>query len=106
MDKILEKLEKLKKLSDTSSKRARKTSTNADTSITDTPSKTSGGGADNRHRMTEKEEDEELMLNDADELENEDELITRFDASPWCKFISIFPINSIHYFNNIDFIEL
>ena len=97
MDKILEKLEKLKKLSDTSSKRARKTSTNADTSITDTPSKTSGG-ADNRHRMTEKEEDEELMLNDADELENEDELITRFDASPWCKFHTPnLPSNSINY---------
>lgn len=89
MDKILEKLEKLKKLSDQSSKRARQASTNqgdADTSITGTPSKS----GDNRHRMTEKEEDEELMMNDADELENEDELITRFDASPWCKFISIF----------------
>ena len=84
MEKILEKLEKLKKLSDPSSKR-RQASTSqgdaGDTSITGTPAKS----GDNRHRMTEKEEDEELMMNDANELENEDELITRFDASPWCK---------------------
>lgn len=88
MEKILEKL---KSLSDPRSKRLRQTSTSqADVGdatassggdVSMTPSKS----GDNRHRMTEKEEDEELMMNDADELENEDEIITRFDASPWCK---------------------
>ena len=36
--------------------------------------------------MTEQEEDEELMLN-ASQIDNDDELITRFDASPWCKYL-------------------
>ena len=36
--------------------------------------------------MTEQEEDEELMT-DANDIESEDEIITRFDASPWCKSI-------------------
>jgi hypothetical protein len=34
--------------------------------------------------MTEEEEDEELMLN---ANENEEEIITRFDTSPWCKYL-------------------
>lgn len=34
--------------------------------------------------MTEQEEDEELMIN-ASQLDNEEDYITRFDASPWCK---------------------
>jgi hypothetical protein len=33
--------------------------------------------------MTEQEEDEELMTN-ANEADNEDETITRFDSSPGC----------------------
>jgi hypothetical protein len=37
--------------------------------------------------MTEQEEDEELMTN-ANDLDDEDQMITRFDASPWCKFYS------------------
>jgi hypothetical protein len=37
-----------------------------------------------RHRMTEEEEDAEL-LDDAKEAERP-EVITRFDQSPWCKF--------------------
>lgn len=36
-----------------------------------------------RHRMTEEEEDAEL-LSDAKEAEKS-ETITRFDRSPWCK---------------------
>ena len=32
--------------------------------------------------MTEQEEDEELMLN---ANESEEETITRFDTTPWCK---------------------
>jgi hypothetical protein len=83
MDKIFEKLEKLKKLASPDrkgvKKPARARGANAenemDTSITD-----------HRHRMTEQEEDEELMENDDI---NEENLITRFDASPWCKFILV-----------------
>ncbi len=41
-----------------------------------------------RHRMTEQEEDEELMVN-ANENDNEDEVITRFDSSPWCKYLLV-----------------
>jgi hypothetical protein len=37
-----------------------------------------------RHRMTEEEEDAEL-LDDAKEAEKLSS-ITRFDQSPWCKF--------------------
>lgn len=77
MDKLFEKLEKLKKL--TGGKTATGTPAKSSQS-SESPTKT----GDNRHRMTEQEEDEELMINDADEL-SEDELITRFDASPWCK---------------------
>jgi hypothetical protein len=40
-----------------------------------------------RHRMTEEEEDAEL-LSDAKESERLSS-ITRFDQSPWCKFPSI-----------------
>lgn len=82
MEKILEKLEKLKKLSDPGSKRLREPSTSQPGDDPTTPSKS----GDNRHRMTEKEEDEELMLNDTNELENEDEIITHFDSSPWCMY--------------------
>lgn len=82
MEKFLAKLEKLKKLSDQSSAPKRQSSV----TTTTTPSKTPTTSGDNRHRMTEKEEDEELMLNDTNDLENEDEVITRFDASPWCKY--------------------
>jgi hypothetical protein len=35
--------------------------------------------------MTEQEEDEELMLN-AKEID--EEAITRFDTSPWCKLLT------------------
>ncbi len=40
--------------------------------------------ADHRHRMTEEEEDAEL-LSDAKESERLSS-ITRFEQSPWCKF--------------------
>ena len=46
--------------------------------------------------MTEQEEDEELMT-DANDIESEDEIITRFDASPWCKSI-LFCLKSKFYF--------
>lgn len=76
MEKILEKLEKLKKLASPKSK-APVSKTGAAASTTD-----------HRHRITEQEEDEELMT-EANEIENEDQIITRFDASPWCKLISL-----------------
>lgn len=85
MEKILEKLEKLQKLSDPQSKRLRQPSTSQAAANGETPTKS----GDHRHRMTEKEEDEELMMNDTNELDNEDEIITRFDASPWCKFFFV-----------------
>lgn len=47
----------------------------------------SNGGSntgDHRHRMTEEEEDAEL-LSDAKEAERS-ETITRFDHSPWCSY--------------------
>lgn len=82
MDKILEKLEKLKKIASPERKGKKKpaavtgasnggaASSKLDTSLTD-----------HRHRMTEQEEDEEL--NEFDEELEDEELITRFDASPW-----------------------
>jgi hypothetical protein len=70
MEKILEKLEKLKTLASPSkSKKPSK-------------SKSDENPTDRRHRMTEEEEDEEL-IDAAHELDDEDEVITRFDESPW-----------------------
>lgn len=79
MDKLFEKLEKLKQLSDPTLSKIVRQPSQSQTGVDGTPSKS----GDNRHRMTEKEEDEELM-NETSELEKEDELITRFDASPGC----------------------
>ena len=77
MDKILEKLERLKKIA----------SPKKDTKKSGASSKGANGAsasaADHRHRMTEQDEDEELIANDADELEVEGDMITRFDTSPW-----------------------
>jgi hypothetical protein len=42
--------------------------------------------------MTEEEEDEELMSTANDE---EKEVITHFDSSPWCKKIFLFVFNLI-----------
>lgn len=67
MEKILEKLEKLKKMAAPKAGLAKQTSETAAT--------------DHRHRMTEQEEDEELM--NTDDLDTDEEYITRFDASPW-----------------------
>lgn len=70
MDKILEKLEKLKTLASPSkAKKSKAAAKEAD-------------ATDHRHRMTEQEEDEELIAN-ANQIDVEDELITRFDDSPW-----------------------
>ena len=72
MDKILEKLEKLKKIASPKGKKGAATTSKA----------SAANVTDHRHRMTEQEEDEELMTN-ADELEEEEDTITRFDTSPW-----------------------
>lgn len=64
MERILEKLEELKNLAAPGSKTKIK----------------SESAKDRRHRMTEEEEDEELMTT-ADN--NEKEVITHFDSSPW-----------------------
>ena len=69
MEKILEKLEKLKKIASPKGKQS-------------ASAKQAQSAADRRHRMTEEEEDEELLAN-ANELDDEAELITRFDATPW-----------------------
>jgi hypothetical protein len=86
MERILEKLEKLKKIASPERKGAsaksklNKNQENVmDTSLTD-----------HRHRMTEQEEDEELMINDKD-IDDEAEVITRFESSPWCKY------NDLHW---------
>jgi SWI/SNF-related matrix-associated actin-dependent regulator of chromatin subfamily A member 5 len=71
MEKILDKLEKLKALASPSKSKKALIAKGAKESSTD-----------HRHRMTEQEEDEELIAN-ANELDDEDEIITRFDASPW-----------------------
>lgn len=68
MEKILEKLEKYKQNANRNSR-----GTRHDSSTT---------AGDNRHRMTEQEENEELM-NAANEIDSD--VITRFEASPWCK---------------------
>jgi SWI/SNF-related matrix-associated actin-dependent regulator of chromatin subfamily A member 5 len=70
MEKILEKLEKLKKLA--SPKKSGSANAKA----------TAANATDHRHRMTEQEEDEELIA-EADELDEEEETITRFESSPW-----------------------
>jgi SWI/SNF-related matrix-associated actin-dependent regulator of chromatin subfamily A member 5 len=70
MDKILEKLEKLKNLASPKSKRGASSSQTTEASA-----------KDRRHRMTEEEEEEELMA-EQNELD-EEEIITRFDESPW-----------------------
>ena len=80
MDKILDKLEKLKKLA--SPGKNKKSSSTKDAAAS-SAEKMDTSLTDHRHRMTEQEEDEEL--NDIDNELEEDELITRFDASPWCK---------------------
>lgn len=69
MEKILEKLERLKKLAAPKSK-------------TGTAKASCSSNSDHRHRMTEQEEDEELMIN-ANEADTDDDIITRFDTSPW-----------------------
>jgi SWI/SNF-related matrix-associated actin-dependent regulator of chromatin subfamily A member 5 len=67
MEKIFAKLEKLKSL--------------AAPKDLKTPTKKSADNAkDRRHRMTEQEEDEELMTTADD---NDKEVITHFDSSPW-----------------------
>ncbi|RNA42249.1 chromatin-remodeling complex ATPase chain Iswi isoform X1, partial [Brachionus plicatilis] len=71
MEKILEKIEKLKALSEPQMKK--KLNRSADLSI----SKDS-----NRHRMTQEDEDEELMAQ-SKEFEDEQEIITHFSSSPW-----------------------
>jgi hypothetical protein len=68
MEKILEKLEKYKQNANRNNRGIRQ--------------ETVVATGDNRHRMTEQEENEELM-NAANDIDSN--LITRFEASPWCK---------------------
>jgi hypothetical protein len=89
MDKIFEKLEKLKKLASPDRKGVKKVTRAKSGAATTTAAAAATADADmdtsitdRRHRMTEQEEDEELM--DNDDI-NEEDTITRFDASPWCK---------------------
>lgn len=71
MEKILEKLEKLKNLASPKSKKTQPSS----------QSQSDEKARDHRHRMTEQEEEEELIA-EQNEFDEED-IITRFDESPW-----------------------
>ncbi|RNA16202.1 chromatin-remodeling complex ATPase chain Iswi isoform X1, partial [Brachionus plicatilis] len=71
MEKILEKIEKLKALSEPQMKKTLKKTADLNTS-----------NDNNRHRMTQEDEDEELMA-EAKEFEDEQEIITHFSSSPW-----------------------
>jgi SWI/SNF-related matrix-associated actin-dependent regulator of chromatin subfamily A member 5 len=72
MEKILEKLEQLKHKLESPNKGK---SNNKNGSKAE-------NAADHRHRMTEQEEDEELMIN-ANEYEDDEQAITHFTESPW-----------------------
>jgi SWI/SNF-related matrix-associated actin-dependent regulator of chromatin subfamily A member 5 len=78
MEKILEKLEQLKhKLESPKKGKSSGTSNNSNKNGSKAES-----AADHRHRMTEQEEDEELMIN-ANEYEDDEQAITHFTESPW-----------------------
>jgi SWI/SNF-related matrix-associated actin-dependent regulator of chromatin subfamily A member 5 len=70
MEKLLQKLEDLKTLASPSKPNKESKKRNVDP-------------GDRRHRMTEQEEDEELLDQAANEDNDEDDVITRFDESPW-----------------------
>ena len=73
MEKILQKIEKLKALSEPQTKKGSKQQQTADLNSSQD---------NNRHRMTQEDEDEELMA-EVKEFEDDQEVITHFSSSPW-----------------------